>query len=187
VKHSDSLFLSFSVSSVFFVLKFRFFHAASTAVVVALLLAVLGCRQKPVPVKQPMAFGHKRHMEADMKCLTCHPGSEEESQAQFPTLADCMDCHGKPRGTHPDEPKVRAYAERGQEIPWVRVDRLPGHVYFSHAAHVTLAKMKCEECHEGIQSATQVLTLPDVNQTMEDCMRCHRERNASNQCKTCHK
>jgi hypothetical protein len=26
-----------------------------------------------------------------------------------------------------------------------------------------------------------------VHQRMEDCMRCHRERNASNQCKTCHK
>jgi hypothetical protein len=26
-----------------------------------------------------------------------------------------------------------------------------------------------------------------VYQTMEDCMRCHRERKASNQCKSCHK
>jgi hypothetical protein len=88
----------------------------------------------PVPVKQPMAISHKRHMEADMKCLTCHPGAEDQALAQFPTVADCMDCHGKARGNHPDEPKVRAFAERGQEIPWVRVDRLPGHVYFSHAA-----------------------------------------------------
>ena len=145
-----------------------------------------GCR-RTVPVTQPMALSHKRHMEADMKCLTCHPGAEDQSEAQFPIVADCMDCHGKARGDHPDEPKVRAYAERGAEIPWVRVDRLPGHVYFSHAAHVTLAKMKCEDCHEGILTATVPLSLPDVRQTMEDCMRCHRQRNASNQCKTCHK
>lgn len=146
----------------------------------------LGCR-RTVFVTQPMAFSHQRHMEADMKCITCHPSAEDQAEAQFPIVADCMDCHGKARGDHPDEPKVRAYAKRDAEIPWVRVDRLPGHVHFSHAAHVTLAKMKCEDCHQGILAATLPLTLPDVHQTMDDCMRCHRERNASNQCKTCHK
>jgi c(7)-type cytochrome triheme protein len=134
-----------------------------------------------------MAFSHTRHMEAGMKCITCHSGAEDQAEAQFPIVADCMDCHGKARGNHPDEPKVRAFAEQRTEIPWARVDRLPGHVYFSHAAHVTLAKMKCEDCHQGILSATLPLTLPDVHQTMDDCMRCHRERSASNQCKTCHR
>ena len=145
------------------------------------------CHRQPALVKQPMALSHKRHMEADMKCITCHPGSEEEPLAQFPTVADCMDCHHMPRGEHPDEPRVRWFAEQKQEIPWIRVDRLPGHVYFSHAAHVTLAKMKCEDCHQGVAESTQPLALPDVHPTMEDCMRCHRERGASNQCKTCHK
>ena len=174
------------MSSVSSVLKIRFVCAAVALVAVALASAA-GCRQQPKPVKQPMALSHKRHMEANMKCLTCHPGGEDQVQAQFPTLADCMDCHGKARGNHPDEPKVRDYASRGQEIPWIRVNRLPGHVYFSHGPHMTLAKMKCEDCHEGILSATLALSLPDVHQRMEDCMRCHRERNASNQCKTCHK
>jgi menaquinone reductase, multiheme cytochrome c subunit len=149
--------------------------------------ATVGCRRQPVPVTQPMALSHKRHMEADMKCITCHPGAEDQALAQFPTLADCMDCHHKPRGEHPDEPRVRWYAEQKQEIPWIRVDRLPGHVYFSHAAHVASAKMKCEECHQGILESRQPLVQPDVHPTMEECMRCHRERGASNQCKTCHK
>jgi len=163
------------------------FSLAAAIAAVSLCPLLSGCRRAPVPVKQPMALSHKRHMEADMKCVTCHPGAEDKALAQFPTVTDCMDCHGKARGNHPDEPKVRVYAARGQEIPWVRVDRLPGHVYFSHATHVTLAKMKCEDCHLGILSATLALTLPDVHQTMEDCMRCHRERKASNQCKSCHK
>jgi c(7)-type cytochrome triheme protein len=183
VRISDPQTLCFP-ASVFSVLKIRLSFAA--AIAAALLPLIAGCK-RPTPVKQPMSLSHKRHMEADMKCLACHPGAEEQALAQFPTVADCMDCHGKARGNHPDEPKVRDYAQRGQEIPWVRVDKLPGHVYFSHATHVTLAKMKCEDCHEGILAATQVLTLPDVHQTMEDCMRCHKERNASNQCKTCHK
>lgn len=179
-------FFPASVFSVLSVVKIRF-PVATVALAVLVLLSVVGCRRAPVPVKQPMALSHKRHMEADMKCVTCHPGAEDQALAQFPTVADCMDCHGKARGNHPDEPKVRVYAERGQEIPWIRVDRLPGHVYFSHATHVTLAKMKCEDCHLGILSATLALTLPDEHQTMEDCMRCHRERKASNQCKSCHK
>jgi menaquinone reductase, multiheme cytochrome c subunit len=145
-----------------------------------------GCR-KPTPVKQPMALSHKRHMEANMKCVTCHPGAEDQTLAQFPTVTDCMDCHHKARGDHPDEPLVRQYAERKQEIPWIRVDRLPGHVYFPHGPHVTGAKMKCEECHVGILQATKALALPDIFPSMAECMRCHRERNASNQCKVCHK
>jgi hypothetical protein len=163
------------------VVKIRFL------IVVAAAMAAMSCRRAPVPVKQPMALSHKRHMEANMKCVTCHPGAEEQVLAQFPNVADCMDCHFKARGDHPDEPKVRAYAEHKQEIPWIRVDRLPGHVHFSHAAHVTLAKMKCEDCHQGILSATLALTLPDIHQTMEDCMRCHREHKASVECKVCHK
>jgi len=47
--------------------------------------------------------------------------------------------------------------------------------------------MKCEECHEGILAATAPLVLPDVHLTMADCMRCHTERKASNQCQVCHK
>ena len=147
----------------------------------------VGCRRKPVPVVQPMALSHKRHMEADMKCITCHPGAEDEPLAQFSTVADCMDCHHKPRGEHPDEPRVRWFAEHKQEIPWIRVDRLPGHVYFSHATHVTLAKMTCEDCHKGVAETTQPLSLPDVHPSMDECMACHRERKARNDCKTCHK
>lgn len=152
-----------------------------------LALLFASCRRAPAPVKQPMALSHKRHMEANMKCITCHPGAEDQVLAQFPTVADCMDCHHKPRGGEPDEPLVRTFADRKQEIPWIRVDRLPGHVFFSHAAHVTLANMKCEDCHQNILLATQPLVLPDIHFRMEDCMRCHTERKASNQCKSCHK
>jgi hypothetical protein len=158
------------------------------ALLATALAAVLaaGC-ERPVPVEQPMAMSHKRHMAAKMKCLTCHPGAADQAQAQFPLVVDCMDCHHQPRGDHPDEPRVRQYAERKAEIPWVRVDRSPGHVYFPHGVHVTGAKMKCEECHAGILLAEKPLVLPDVHLTMADCMRCHRERRASNQCQACHK
>jgi hypothetical protein len=98
-----------------------------------------------------------------------------------------MDCHREARGDHPDEPRVRGFAELGKEIPWVRVDRLPGRAYFPHGVHVSAAKIKCEDCHIGILEATTPLVWPDIRLSMEDCMRCHRERNASNACKSCHR
>ena len=158
----------------------------AVAAAVALASLAAGCH-RVAPVKQPMALNHKRHMEANMKCISCHPGAEDETLAGFPVVADCMDCHGKARGTHPDEPRVRQYAKAKQEIPWIRVDKLPEHVRFSHATHVTVAKMKCEECHEGILDRTSPLRLPDIHLTMSDCMACHRKRKASNQCKSCHR
>jgi c(7)-type cytochrome triheme protein len=169
------------------VLSVVFRPALPLATLVVVVWSGGGCRRAPEPVTQPMAMSHKRHMEANMKCITCHPGAEDQVLAQFPTVVECMDCHHKAKGTEPDEPLVRQYAERQQEIPWIRVDRLPGHVYFSHGDHVTSAKMKCEECHLGILAAQKPLVLPDIFMRMEDCMRCHREKQASNQCKVCHK
>jgi menaquinone reductase, multiheme cytochrome c subunit len=183
---SETLLSPASVSSVPSVVKIRLPFAVVAVVAVVVVAGVAGCG-RPVPALQPMAFSHQRHMQANTKCMTCHPGAEDRALAQLPTLADCMDCHGKPRGEHPDEPRVRSYAERQQEIPWLRVDRLPGHVHFSHAAHVTLAKMKCEDCHQGILIATKPLVVPDLFHRMADCMACHRQRQASNQCQACHK
>jgi hypothetical protein len=140
-----------------------------------------------VPARQPMAFNHALHMEADLKCLSCHMGAEDEALAGFPTLADCVDCHHKVQGQRPDEPKVRLYDQQKREIPWVRVNRLPTHVYFPHAAHVTLAKLPCASCHEGIDAATAPLTLPDTHFTMAACMDCHREKKANNDCNACHR
>ncbi len=85
--------------------RFRGFGLTAVLVFVPCVVAQVGCRRDPVPVVQPMALSHQRHMQADMKCITCHPGAEEQAQAQFPTVADCMDCHHKARGTEPDEPK----------------------------------------------------------------------------------
>jgi c(7)-type cytochrome triheme protein len=162
------------------------FHFVPVCSLLACALPASGCAED-VPVHQPMAMSHKRHMEANMKCISCHPGAETEAWAQFPTVSDCMDCHGKVLGSHPDEPKVRLYAERREEIPWVRVDRLSGHVYFSHAVHVSLADMKCEACHVDLRGVGEPLTLPDLHLTMASCMSCHRQRKANNQCTACHK
>ena len=145
-----------------------------------------GC-SKPVPLRQPMAFSHVLHMQADLKCASCHMGAEDGTLAGFPTLADCLDCHHKVQGSRPDESTVRVYQQEKREIAWERVNRLPAHVHFPHAAHVTLAKIPCESCHEGILAANAPLTLPDARFTMASCMACHREKRANNDCNACHR
>jgi len=155
---------------------------------VALFGGVAVARRGPaVTTRPPLPMSHKRHVEKDMKCRACHQGVEGEALASFPTLADCMDCHKTPQGQEPTEPEVRAFATSGQDLAWVRLNRLAGHVYFSHAAHVTLAHMKCEDCHRDMRTMDRALTEPDVHQDMDACVACHRAKHASLDCLACHK
>ena len=160
---------------------------------IILLIAVAGAgvavswRAPAGGVTQPLPMSHKRHIDKEMKCRACHQGVERQARASFPTLADCMDCHKTPQGQEAGEPEVRAFAARNQEITWVRFNRLAGHVYFSHAAHVTLASMKCEECHRDMSTLDHAPTEADVHLDMSDCVACHRSRHASLDCLGCHK
>jgi menaquinone reductase, multiheme cytochrome c subunit len=156
---------------------------AAVAVTVAFWVRLAPAMVEP----QPLPMSHQRHLAKDMKCRACHQGVEGQAQASFPTLADCMDCHKKKQGESPDEPSVRAFAQSHQEVTWVRLNVLPDHVYFSHAAHVTLANMNCEDCHRDMRTVDQPLSEPDVHQTMETCVSCHRQKQASVDCLTCHK
>lgn len=156
--------------------------AAVTAIGVALV------RHAPaMDQAQPLPMSHARHLAKEMKCRACHQGVEGQPQASFPTLADCMDCHKKKQGEEASEPSVRAYAQSQQEVTWVRHNFLPGHVYFSHAAHVTLADMKCEDCHRDMRTVDQSVGQADIHPDMDACVACHRQKQASVDCLTCHK
>lgn len=143
----------------------------------------------PEPVKQPLRFDHAVHIKAeDMDCKDCHKFAEKGVHATLPKLKDCKDCHSEPQGKDPEEPKVREYLESGKEIPWVVVDRMPGHVYFSHRAHIALGKMKCWDCHRDMRKVNQPVTVPDINYlTMSKCTACHKQKQAEWECTTCHK
>jgi c(7)-type cytochrome triheme protein len=137
----------------------------------------------------PFAFNHKAHIDAEeMECLDCHRFADKRVHATVPRLKDCRDCHSEPQGEHPDEPKVREYLDDNREIPWSFVNRLPGHVYFSHRAHVGFAEMICTDCHSDMSKAEKPLKRPDIGHlTMSKCMSCHQEKKAANECSTCHK
>lgn len=144
----------------------------------------------PAPVVQPIAFNHKVHVKGEeMECTDCHHGNKRASSG-LGDIRACYECHNEPQGNPPSaaERQVMKYGEAGRQIPWVTVNTNPGHVYFSHRAHVVFGKMKCEDCHGDIGSRTEPVAFPNPRlHSMERCIECHRERKASLQCFTCHK
>jgi menaquinone reductase, multiheme cytochrome c subunit len=144
--------------------------------------------QTPTPVTQPLAFSHARHAAEDLGCTDCHAGASTGHSATLPPTSMCLLCHGEALGDHPDEPRVREYGDQGQEIPWRRVNRLPGHVHFSHVAHVTHGQMQCAECHGDVAQRTEPVDRPQITHLdMARCEACHAERGASKDCLACHK
>lgn len=152
-------------------------------------LAVMfaGACSAPPPVEQPMRFSHKVHVEADMECTTCHETATELPAAGLPRLRVCAKCHKELQGTDPEEQKILEAVTARREVPWVQVNALPGHVYFSHRAHAGFAEMDCEACHAGMKALDASLARPNVGHlTMRACMDCHARKGANNECSTCH-
>ncbi len=144
--------------------------------------------KRPVPVQQPIAFDHQRHMKEEMSCTDCHAQAEKSAHAGFPMVQQCMLCHGEAQGKHPDEPKVREAADGGRQIAWQQVNQLAGHVYFSHVAHTGYAKMDCAECHGNMKELAVPVSVPQIRGlTMSQCMACHQEKGAETNCLSCHK
>ena len=139
-------------------------------------------------ITQPIAFNHQKHAgELSLPCTTCHQSVEAQSFAGLPQTETCVTCHAAPLTKSPEEEKIRQYATKGEKIPWQRIYRVPGNVFFSHRRHVVLAKVECATCHGKMAEQTTPPTRPLVNQTMAWCIACHQERRASVDCNACHK
>lgn len=161
---------------------------------------------------QPAQFSHKVHQEeAGMSCADCHSFREDGSFAGVPRLETCAPCHSEPAGSTPEEKHfVENFVKADREVPWRVYSRQPDNVRFSHARHVTLGKMACEECHGDIGSrgrlkdyewnrisgysrdiwGPRMLRIglnPGEGMKMSDCEDCHRQRAVTAGCLGCHK
>lgn len=158
-------------------------------VLVLAIAQYYGCGGKE-PV-QPLPFSHAVHAGQEaIACTDCHTGAETAAIAGLPPFVDCLRCHMKPQGEQPNprEQKVRELAARSEPVRWVQVTRNPGHVYFSHRAHVSFADMECSDCHGAVEEWTKPPTRPRADLvSMDACMDCHRQTGASNECLTCHR
>ncbi len=172
--------------------------AAAGTLVAALALAACGARP-PAPPAQPIVFSHRIHVAVNaIGCTSCHASAEHAPVAGIPSMERCRGCH-KFVKEDPQDPAVTAqiqallkYLDDDRPIEWVRVHRLPDHVYFTHERHVR-SGVECRACHgdvERMDADRQVAPL-----TMGWCLECHHRKQAERplerehltECITCHK
>ncbi len=131
------------------------------------------------------ANNHAEHEALGIDCVACHFGANRSHRAGLPPLSLCAACHSADRPT-PATPAELAEALRQPErFVWpLPAARQPDDVFFSHAAHVRLVGMGCSECHGPADTKAGPLVRPV---TMAECMSCHEQRRANNDCLACHR
>jgi hypothetical protein len=132
---------------------------------------------------QPVPYSHKTHLAMGLKCNACHKNPDPGEAMGFPSEAFCMGCHRSVKSESPHIQKLAAASTDKQPLPWVRIYHLPQFVYFSHRVH-TKAGATCENCHGAVRERD--VLFKEVNLNMKACMACHAEKNARNDCNTCH-
>jgi hypothetical protein len=141
---------------------------------------------RPTEVAQPFpAFSHQIHLSKGATCTDCHTAVETGPRAGLPSISTCMICHSQIATERPAIQQMTAQAEKGIDFNWNRVYAYfpESHVRFEHAPHIR-AKVECSTCH-GNQSE-QTLARRAVNMDMGFCVNCHKQKQASNDCLTCH-
>jgi hypothetical protein len=155
-------------------------------VVVGIVVLLVGaglCRHAYFPKTysptQPLPFSHSQHVgQLKLDCTVCHNRANQGPQAGIPDASTCLMCH---QHILPDSPLLEQIRQAGlpshpsytgRPVRWIQVNRLPGHVYFSHQAHVTRG-VGCAECHGNMASVDRV-SAPD-NRGMKWCLSCHRD------------
>jgi hypothetical protein len=138
-------------------------------------------------VTQPIVFNHAKHLANGLSCTDCHVGVETQAHATLPTMDTCIACHATALTESAEEQKIRTLATEGKGLAWVRITRVPTHVYFSHRRHVTLAKLTCATCHGPMEKATVPPSRPYREFTMDTCIECHENNRGGTDCNDCHR
>jgi hypothetical protein len=135
--------------------------------------------------EQPIPFPHKTHIAKKAVCADCHESADKGPVAGIPSVKTCMICHSQIATDKPLIKQVTGYADKGVEIPWQRVYGFTreAHVRFNHAPHIR-ASVDCKTCHGDLAAMTVAERAVDHN--MGFCVNCHKQKNASNDCLTCH-
>jgi hypothetical protein len=134
-------------------------------------------------VTQPIEFSHKKHAAQGLDCDFCHSNVEPGVKMSIPEASLCMDCHQTVASDKFSIKKLSQFATSKKPVPWIPVYSLPAFVFWSHRTHLT-AKQPCEACH-GKVADMEAVQKTNVT-TMDGCVDCHDQKNASTGCRTCH-
>lgn len=147
---------------------------------------------------QPILFSHKIHAgDNKIDCQYCHSSAKHSKTSGIPSVNVCMNCH-KNISEVADDTKVLdkgktyldgeiqkiydaagwdadnlKYTGKTKPIKWVRIHNLPDFVYYNHSQHVTVAGLKCQQCHGPVQTMDEVYQYSPL--TMGWCIDCHKE------------
>jgi hypothetical protein len=152
------------------------------------------------PASQPIPFSHAVHAGGlALDCRFCHAGVEKGEAAGMPTAETCLGCHARVWTVTPQFAPLTTALARGSAVTWSSVHRLPDHVRFHHAAHVT-AGVTCATCHGAVEAMPRTVRAQTLS--MGWCIDCHRdaassrmptllhqgiEVSALTRCSTCHR
>jgi mono/diheme cytochrome c family protein len=138
----------------------------------------------PAPA-QPIEFSHVVHAGSyGIDCQYCHADARRSSYAGLPSVERCMGCHKIVAAQgNPEVQKLQEHWTRKQPIPWVRIHKVAGFVYFPHKRHIQ-KDVKCQECHGPVERMQRVAQVAPL--TMGWCIACHAERRGPLDCVTCH-
>jgi hypothetical protein len=129
---------------------------------------------------QPIKFSHKVHAtDNKIDCMYCHHSAETAKSAGIPSTNICLNCHELVReGTNSGRfeiNKILANVENNHSTEWIRIHKLPDHVFFSHAQHAGVGKLDCKECHGLVEEEHLVKQFSELS--MGWCLDCHRSKN----------
>ncbi|WP_460189411.1 c-type cytochrome [Urechidicola sp. KH5] len=194
----SELWVAFKANKFLHFLLTIFFLLSSAYIVFSWFLQV-GVDQGYQPI-QPIEFSHKIHAgENKIDCQYCHSAAKHSKSSGIPSANVCMNCHmnisevadGTKIGNHGKEvldkeiqklydavgwDKDKLQYIEGYEtkpIEWVRIHNLPDFAYFNHSQHVSVAGVKCQQCHGPVEEMDEVYQHAPL--TMGWCIDCHRE------------
>jgi hypothetical protein len=156
------------------------------AVIVIAVGYMLTTAHTQAVTQQPFPFNHGIMVGAGVPCLYCHSDALRSPSAGMPSMERCMGCHKAIATKSAPIQELTAMWERKEPIQWVRVNRLPRFVHFSHQVHIH-AGLNCERCHGDVGKMT--VAVPVVNMDMGWCVDCHRQQPNASQlldCVVCH-
>ncbi|MGF7231005.1 c-type cytochrome [Arachidicoccus sp.] len=159
----------------------------------------LGRTQNYEP-KQPIFYSHRVHAGINqISCLYCHTNAQYSRHATIPSVNVCMNCHmaiteytgPKLYTAEGDEvdgtaeikklykyagytpgPGATFDASKAKPIEWIRIHKLPDHVYFNHSQHVMVGKVQCQTCHGDVTKMDEIKQFAPLS--MGWCINCHR-------------
>ncbi len=153
-------------------------------VTVLVLVAVFAVYLNPPTPDQPIPFSHKFHVQTKgLQCLFCHNSAPRSSAAGIPSVDKCLLCHNVIAPKFAPIARLHTYNNKGEAVPWQRVNKVPDFVRFSHQAHLT-RRVDCGECHGNVAQMDRVEVVNEFD--MNFCVTCHWRKKVSDSCANCH-